>query len=322
MTGTRDIIDLSVWAADTQLATLDALRAVSSARLRAVGGASNEIRRFAEECGLEFFDDSRLLAKVDTQAILIMDPETPMEDEVLQAMATVAAGDGRTLFSLIPRPGLGTADADSRVVDSRPLPVPCFRDTLAGRRFTDAAVSFGRPLTGSFDTTGADSDAMLHARLFDAFDTLAEWFGLPARVQAAAVYDDETANRPRRGLLAQLGYPDGRAASISIRAAAGSLQRDVTLHGDAGRLACHDGVTTWRSPDGTTLESGGDAAVGSPSIEHQIVEAMRWRLEGVVRPRDHDTWQGMMASCEAILLSARTGNAETIDSVRRMLGRV
>lgn len=322
MTGSRDIIELSVWAANSQLATLDLLREVPSVRIIALGGSSNEVRRFAEEHEIEFFDDSRQLARLASAAALIMDPETPMEDEVLQAMATAAALDDRRLFSLIPRPGLAEVEAELRGRDSRPIPVPCFSDTAAGRRFADAASSFGRPLTGAVDVTGAEGDALIHARLFDAIDTLAQWFGLPASVRAVAICDDQAANRPMRGLLAQLSYPDGRASSISIGTAPGALQRDVWLQGDAGRLAYNEGVTTWRGIDGRPLESGGGPAVVAPSLAHQIAEAVHWHLEGVVRPRDRDTWQGMMASCEAVLLSARTGNAETIDSVRRMLGRV
>ena len=318
----RDIIDIAVWAADSQLPTLAALREVPSIRVQSLGGESNDARRFAEQHTLDFVDDPRLLAMGDARAVLIMNPAASMEDEIVQAMAAAARQQGRTLFSLIPRPGLDIGDAERRSPESRPVPVPCFSDTTAGRRFTDAASAFGRPLTASIDVTGADGDPLLHARLFDAIDTLAPWFGLPARVQATAVYDDEAPSRPMRRLLAQLSFADGRAASIAVGTAPGALQRDVALQGDAGRLAYSEGRTTWRSVDGRDLESGGAQDAAAPSLAEQIAEAVAWHVGGASRSRDHDTWEGMMAACEAVLLSARTGNAEVVDSVRRMLGRV
>lgn len=322
MNATADSIELTIWTGASQLATLASLSALPSVRIRAIGGDANEVRRIAEGAGVPYLDDPRLLAGVDCDALLIMDPGRPFDQDVLDAMVAASEPSRRSIFSLTPRPGLDDAGADRRSPAARPIPVPCYSDTIAGRRFGDAASAFGRPFSASIEISGAEGEAFVHTRLFDAIDTLSSWFGLPARVQATAVHDEESPNRPMRHLIAQFGYSDGRAASLSLAASPGALQRVVTLYGPAGRLSCRDGAITWRDGDGRDVEASNDGASAPPDLAAQLAQAISWHLERAARPRDQATWKTLMAACEAVLLSARTGNAETIDSVRRMLGRV
>ena len=317
-------IPIACWVGDDLTATLAQVCGRSEIDCLAVGGGA-AARAFADELGVPSHDDIRQLAAVpEARAIVLMDPERPLEPDVLSSL--IAAAAGRPVLSMTPRPGDLAAFLDERspVPEAAPLPIPIpsFRGVRRGRRLIEAAETFGSPISASVEVTGPAPAGVVATRLLDAIDLLSIWFGLPAFVQATAVQPVGAGDTPPTRLFVIARYPDGRAASITAGADGGRHQRAVVLHGEAGRLRGLDGAIEWTDPRGEIVEFEPSPAAGGDDLGIELAESIESAVLGRLPQRSAEASLDLLAVGEACLLGARTGEPEAIERVRRMLGRV
>lgn len=182
----------------------------------------------------------------------------------------------------------------------------------------------------------------LGARIYDAMEVITWLLGSPDRVDAA--YVPPTAIGRGRAvhalpgdslvglegdLSANLRFADGRAASVVASNRAGRWNRTITVVGERGRLRFYDDGLDWISPEGTVLDSSRDSARvrGSAHTEAACATAARVLGDQIARllsagggsPLDAPTNLGMvLATAGAALLSTRTGESESPETLLRM----
>lgn len=316
---------VAIWAGERQASMLQGLFEDGRLEPAAIGGEAVSIRDEAERLDVTYHDDPRSLAHADADATLIADPDRVMPTDVLAAMIAEAERARRPLLTLAPRPASIEESAELLASNHLPTPVPTFRDLSAGRRLMDAGTAFETPAAAAIECSGPEGEAALTGRLFDAFDLLSTWFGTPTHVDATAARPVGTpASRPNR-ILAIARFPDGRAASVTAGTEVGRHVRTATLYGASGRLQCLDGRIDWTGADGAVIDHDPGANNDPVDFTTELVESIHTQVRiraGVEPGRTPEATIDLLATCEAVTLSARTGEPESVDAVRRMIGRV
>ncbi|MDG2022666.1 MAG: hypothetical protein P8J59_12035 [Phycisphaerales bacterium] len=317
---------VAIWVGESQLSLIEGLSRTPGLDIMALGGDSAMIRETADRLEAAHVADPKALAGVEADATLIADPSRIMPTDVLSAMIAEASRSHRPLLSMAPRPASIEESAELIASAVLPSPVPCFRDLPEGRRFIAAADSFETPSSASVEISGPAAETSLTGRLFDAFDLLSVWFGLPSFVDATAVrpIGSHHPTTPRR-IFAMAKFPDGRAASISAGVDGGRHARITTLFGAGGRMQNLDGCLDWTGPEGEVLEHEATITRAADDFHRELAASIKSHVrmsEHGERNRSPELIVDLLATCEAVLLSSRTGEPESVDAVRRMLGRV
>lgn len=318
-------VRIACWVGETLIPAFRALAGDERIHVVTIGGTAAESRDVAGEFELSHVDDPRQLAATpDVDAIVLMDPDRRLSADELTAI--ISAAQDRPLLSMASRPSGLAAFLDEASPLSGggplPLPVPWFRGLRRGRRLLEAAETFGSPFSASVEVSGPRSDGLLATRLLDAFDLLSTWFGLPAFVDATAVRPPGAVDAAPDRLFVIARYPDGRAASVSAGADGGRHQRSVTLTGDGGRLRIVDDGIDWTDADGEVVEFEPSTPPRADDLAEDLAESIEAIVRRLVPMRPPEATLDLLAVCEACMLSARTGEPEAIERVRRMLGRV
>ncbi len=219
-----------------------------------------------------------------------------------------------------------------RAVDAARL-VPLMR---AGRSFRDAAEvleMFGEARTLLVEVCCRPDEGSLGACLFGAVEVLVGHMGEAESVDAAYA-------PPRRGLLvplpgeslrdahgditASFRFANGRAAALVASDQSGRWSRNVMMLGEGGRLRIYDDGFEWVSAAGERVDASrqtkrrGETPETPRSVE-ALADALARLLDPAVPedpPVDH---AGVLAVCQAVLLSTRTGSAESPATIRRMM---
>jgi len=327
----RTAVEVACWVGEALLPALRAMVADDRLAIVAMGGTGAGSRDLATEFGVPHHDDPRQLAgTAGVEAIVLMDPDRRIPAEELSAV--MSAAQDRPLLTMATRPGGPTTFLEESLPlpggGHPPLPVPWFRGLRRGRRLLEAGEAFGSPMSASVEVTGPGPAGLVATRLLDAFDLLGQWLGLPAVVDACGVrpFGDGSGSKAgdatpvRLHVLAR--YPDGRVASVVAGADGGRHQRVVTLQGDAGRLRMVDDGIDWSDAEGRCVEFAPSGGPGENDLADDLVESIEAIVRGLVPLRPMEATMDLLAVCEACMLSMRTGEPETIDRVRRMLGRV
>ena len=316
---------VAIWAGERQASMLRGMFDGGRLEPAAIGGEAVSIRDEATRLGVGYHDDPRTLAHAEADATLIADPDRVMPTDVLAAMIAEAERAHRPLLTLAPRPASIEESAELLASTHLPTPVPTFRDLAAGRRMIDAATAFETPSAASIECSGPEREAAITGRLFDAFDLLSIWFGTPTHVDATAVRPVGTPSmRPTR-ILAIARFADGRAASVTAGTEVGRHARMVTLFGASGRLQWIDGRRDWAGADGSIIERESRGPSEPADFTTELIESIRTQVRvraGAEPGRASEATIDLLATCEAATLSARTGEPESVDAVRRMIGRV
>jgi len=228
--------------------------------------------------------------------------------------------------------------------------IPLIRSSRGWIEAAEQLPEFGPIRTMQVESFGLAVECSLGARLLDAMDLVRSVLGEPEDIYATHVVPPGISYgyspgapeslRGREGgasaglhgtVSASMRFSDGRAASVLVSDVAGRWARSVTLLGDpnadkGGRLRIVDNSLEWSSPRGAILEAPRPkkrtgAAVRStisPAVEvfaDLLSEAGQRRLETLV-PMNH---LGVLAMTGAALLSARTGEPESPQMIRRMV---
>lgn len=202
------------------------------------------------------------------------------------------------------------------------------------RPFLDAAeplAAFGPPRVLAVESLGRPSEGTLGARLFAAMDVVLACLGEPETIDAS--YADpasvkglhtlppETLREIRGTMTANLRYTSGRSACILASDQAGRWNRTTTFIGASGRLRVFDDGFEWIGPDGRKLDVQRDAAVSRGSSTNHAINAIS---EAITQIADGESERsidlgGVLALSQTALLSARTGQAESPATIRRMI---
>lgn len=230
--------------------------------------------------------------------------------------------------------------------------VPRLRASRRFRELADVLEGFGAAKVIEVEVLCRQDEGMLGARLYDALDALRWLLGDPETVHAVYTPPPGIERGPARDLATDtlrgvrgtmsvnLRFADGRAAHILASDSAARWSRSVTLLGDgakpeAGMLRVGDEIFQWIGADGSFLDTGRAArkkgvrkpafpAVASPgvtSIPAEMIGAqLKELLSGMAAPEPPIDSPRVLATAGAVLLSARTGQAESVATVLRMMG--
>ncbi|MFN0131076.1 MAG: hypothetical protein ACKVW3_00850 [Phycisphaerales bacterium] len=213
--------------------------------------------------------------------------------------------------------------------------VPLMRHAAVFRDAQEVLTAFGESRTLCIESLASPREGSLGARLYLALDFVLSILGEPETIDAAYVapaagpaihpLPSESLRELSGHLTANLRFADGRAASVVASDAAGRWSRVLTLLGPAGRLRFYDDGFEWISPEGqrrdqsrSTRTRGQEPAV--PPAAAAIADALSRLLDPSTPdfgPGDHAT---VLAMGQAALLSARTNQAESPITIKRMVG--
>ncbi|GIW74161.1 MAG: hypothetical protein KatS3mg103_0683 [Phycisphaerales bacterium] len=345
---------MSVWATPEQSALLAALaerldvRIVAAAcPVRAHGPA------LADALSASLAGDVLDLLATDATLVLLATACEGFEQGLPQAVARAAA-EGRRVATLAPLP-MPPSDAagpwHSPIQGRLPADAvrfgPLLRHGVAFQEASETLLAFGpvrSALFWGFRPWSIAGQGATGALLIDALDLLVGLLGEAERIDAAitgpAPIGSGLTLGPLTGDLTAHGrFEGGASAAILLSDRAGGWSRRVTLLGEAGRLELGDDGHRWIDPSGRTVDRserrighepqrpaesdagpGHDAADGV-APEPQAVEALAQFLmpilDGRATPPLDARHLGPMAA--AVLLSARTGQAESPSTLRAMV---
>lgn len=329
-----------VWLRPDQVAAARALAETVGIDFVAAGSpARGQNSRVAADLSCESRDDLRAaMAECTTDLFLILDPGD-FGKEAADLRTVQTAGQRRVrVASLEPIPasaleltsaqsllgeGVGIADL------ARFIPLP-----RAGNVWRDCAEvleSFGPVRTAAIGCFGGatSGDGSLGAQLFAALDwvhalmgepeSIDASFGSPGIAEGVHALPGESLRGLAGDLTANLRYSGGRTACIAVSDQAGRFNRVATLLGKGGRLRTFDDGFEWLGPEGAKVDEQRGSRRGE-NIEHgqlALADSVKRLLEpGADGPPTN--LESVLAMAQAALLSARTGQGESPETIKRM----
>jgi len=243
--------------------------------------------------------------------------------------------------------GLWSSDQTSAGLASAVRFFPLARYSETFRAAAEVLESLGPVRTAWVEFWSGPRECSLGAALFAAMDLLHAVMGEPGAIDASyvgvaartggPVQPGETLRELHGDLTANLRFSDGRAAALVLSDQAGGWSRSVTLIGQGGRVRLFDEGFEWIGADGQTIDehrtparapaqaqaAGSDLFSGRPKATRAVstIAAGLVRLADVSIPGAPPAeLLPVLAMAQAALLSARTGQAESPATVRRMAG--
>lgn len=217
--------------------------------------------------------------------------------------------------------------------------VPLARLSRSVRDAAEVIAQLGALRMVSVQALSGPGQGSLGARVYDSMELVLWLLGQPDCVDAAYVAPPVARGRgvhqlpgeSLRGLegdlCANMRFADGRAASVVASSLAGRWSRTITLVGENGRVRIYDDGLEWIGPDGRIIDATRDTARvrGSAATEKPISPAVRAVADQLTRLADSDrapdaptNLTAVLAATGAALLSARTGEGESLDTILRM----
>lgn len=210
--------------------------------------------------------------------------------------------------------------------------VPLARAAQPFREAIEILEMFGEPRTVLVEACCRPEEGSLGARLFGAIEVLLSLIGEPESVDAAFAPPDRGALIPQLGetlrnahgdITANFRFADGRAAAVLATDRSGRWSRNITMLGPEGRLRIFDDGFEWVNPAGDRVDASRQVKRRGQTPQSRAVQTIAEAITRILDPAvptdiplDH---AGVLAVCQAILLSTRTGSAESISTIRRMM---
>jgi len=170
-------------------------------------------------------------------------------------------------------------------------------------------------------STAAPGTVSLLARLVDCLDMLIAWLGVPVTIDAALTGPLTEAPDDLRGITGHLAmnihFADNVAAAVQISDRAAVTRRSMTVIGEDGTLLLDDDRYRLFTADGEQLDATETDRTHHADLAELI--AHQWRHLLTTRPtgKQPDP-RAILGCCEAAMLSARTGQAESTETLVRM----
>ena len=206
---------------------------------------------------------------------------------------------------------------------------PLVRRTRAFTEAREVLASLGAPRTISVECLAGLETSSLASRLADAIDVVMALMGEPETIDAAAREPApiRDASKPARSLrdvrgdvTAVLRFADGRCASILASDSGARWARAVTVLADGGRVRMSDEGFTCYSATGKLLDRHRlPKKRGNPAV-FAHAEALHDLLARPGVEVGPTKMEPILTIAQAVLLSLRSGQAESVSSVRRAMG--
>ncbi len=336
---------LAIWATPEQAPLLGALSKELDATIVA---AASPVRAhgttLASSLDTEFAGDALDLINVGARCVLLATACDGYGAALPQAVSR-AASEGHAIASLTPLPmpptdaaGPWHAPLRGRVPIDAVRFGPLLRRGSAAEDAEETLLAFGEIRSAMFagfrDPTLAGEGAT-GALLVDALDLLVGVLGEAERVEAALAGPTGSGKPPADmnlgaltgDLTAHARFEGGASAVIMLSDRAGGWGRLATLLGEAGRLELGDDGHRWIDPSGKTVDSterrarsrrgDNESDQAPPAAIDALVAFLAPLLDGRATPPLDTRHLGPMAS--AVMLSARTGQAESPTTLRAMV---
>jgi len=296
--------------------------------------------RIASDLACESRDDLRAaVAECAADLFLIMDPgDFGKEPSDLRAL--IAAAQRRVRVGCL-EPVLASAlelSAAQSILGqnialadlARFIPLP--RAGRIWRECAEVLEAFGPVRSAAIGCFGGTTcgDGSLGAQLFAALDwlhalmgepeTIDASFGSPAHAEGLHTLPGETLRGLCGDLTANLRYSGGRTACIAVSDQAGRFNRVATLLGKAGRLRAFDDGFEWLNPAGEKIDEhrASKRGMSSDHGHNTLVDAVKRLLDPGTDQTPPTNLEAVLAMSQATLLSARTGQAESPETIKRM----
>ena len=331
---------LAIWATPEQAPLLAALAAELDAKVVAAGSPVRAHgTTLASALGTEFAGDALDLLSVDAKVVLLATACEGYGAALPQAVARATA-EGKRVATLAPLPmpptdaaGPWHAPLRGRVPIDAVRFGPLLRRGPSAEEAEETLLAFGEirsaVFTGFRDPTMAGEGAT-GALLVDALDLLVGVLGEAERVEAALngltgrskPPADLSLSALTGDLTAHARFENGASAVLMLSDRAGGWSRRATLLGEKGRLELGDDGHRWIDPAGKTVDFT-ERRARSTSTDHDraaidaLVAFLSPLLDGRATAPLDTQHLGPMAA--AVLLSARTGQAESPSTLRAMV---
>jgi hypothetical protein len=333
-----------VWLRPDQVSLAHDVAAASDLIIEAVGSPTRgESTALAQKLSSEPADDLRsVLVETKASIVLLLDPgefgkdSEPADDRALAA----AKSRGVKVATLEPIPASALAlqniSADSDEQSGAPESIRLLAMLRHSKRYRDAVEvieQFGHVRTLSLELYNSPQQGSLGTQLVSALDAVIAHLGTPETIDASFVSPAQgqsvysVPGESLRGfsgdLTAVLRFPDGRAATIVASDHAGRWNRILTLLGPAGRLRIYDDGFEFLGPAGEKVdEARHRRTVKSPPHYVEVLSDGIDRLldAHIPAPTPMDLLS-VLSTAQAALLSTRTGQPESPDTIRRMVSR-
>ncbi|MBX3389924.1 MAG: hypothetical protein KF691_10780 [Phycisphaeraceae bacterium] len=333
-----------VWLRPDQVSLAHDLAAASNLIIETVGSpVRGESTALAKQLSSEPADDLRsVIAEAKTSLVLLLDPgdfateREPADDRALGA----ARSRGVRIATLEPIPAsalaLQNSPADSDEQTGAPETVRLLAMLRHSKRYRDALEvieQFGHVRTLSLELYNAPEQGSLGSQLVSALDVIVAHLGTPETVDASFVSPSQgqtvytVPGDSLRGLsgdlTAVLRFADGRAATIVASDHAGRWNRVLTLLGPGGRLRIYDDGFEFLGPSGDKVDEARHrrTAKSAPHSIEVLSDGIDRLLDPhISAPAPMDTLS-VFSTAQAALLSTRTGQPESPDTIRRMVSR-
>ena len=213
--------------------------------------------------------------------------------------------------------------------------VPRTRRTRTADELHAALETFGVPRTCSLRLFGPATLAGLGGRLFDAMDIVRTLMGVPETIDACFVaptmgrgvhqLPGESLRHLQGDMTVHLRFSDGRSATAHLSDQAPATAFDLRILGAEGIISLTPERLTWRHPDGevdqTQIPPVGavpDANATDPG-EAALVTQLNNLCAGVGPSHAPIDYPAVLSMAHAALLSCRTGQGESPDTIRRLI---
>ncbi len=322
MPGTHDTTEAAIWT-DAKRSALcrRVAEALPAVRVLAVGsGRRSDAAELAEPLDAEPFDDLRQMLVERPPSHLLLATTVGVKRDDLRA----ALADGVNVLTFDPFAGnVDQVLSDDRNRDTvgRLVQAPLLRLTPGWRAAADPQQVTGPVRSLNITAVSPPEGGSLFARLADAFDTAIHLIGIPERIDAMLATTLPEPPQELRGLTGsmsvQLRYGDDAGATFQVSDDAAVWRRALVAVGAQATFRLHDAGYELFGPEAELIDSATDLAEPDPAA--LIAEQWRWMITHRSGPAPVDR-RAVIACCETALLSCRTGESESPDTLLRLQG--
>lgn len=245
------------------------------------------------------------------------------------SLLSACAARGIEVVTLEPAPASVSAMVSGG--PDRPIPVrlaPLLRDAPEFAQARDAVQVVAPVRSVLVSISGGPGEGSLGARLVDAVAALDAVLGEPESVDACVsspgvgagvhVAPASSVRGLKGDLAASLRYSSA-SASVWLSDRAGPWRREVRIVGERGGVVLCDGQVRVFTPGGEAMDADGNApaATAGESLVAAVARSIRAAIERRALSEAVD-WVSVLATAEAAVLSARTGQNESPRTIVRM----
>lgn len=330
---------LAVWLDTAQVPLARAVAELASARIVGAGSPTRgHSGAVADELACAVHDDLRaMLSTVEADAVLILAPGDlgSAGDNAYLGSVEVAAARGVKVASIEPIPStvFGQSGAAKAGPEASGIAfIPRHRASAPFREAAEPLAQLEAPRTLSVEAWNVPGAGSLGAAMFSSMDLILSFMGEPRVIDAVylpaaigpSARGPESLRDLRGDLTAVLRFEDARAATLVLSDQGGRWNRSATFTSPQGRFRVFDDGFEWIGPDGRKLDElrPERARRGDPDPGHAqraIARALSDLLDPSALVIPATQMDSVLVLCETALLSARTSQAESPETIRRML---